>query len=185
MNADYEVPNGTIAKDINAVRAYQANVLAIHGLLARNELRKYYKDKDFIELLRGFRAQVSNEEAKRGAVHGFQYSSAGVRAGIGSSISGRNVAMSRMANLLGIPSICARSQPVSIEVDGKRVKGVFMEKAEGHDLPDTPQSDDENPKSIPFRNTVFGHADPNGISGKGLASILYAATHFCIVVLPT
>lgn len=52
----------------------------------------------------------------------------------GANISSRNCAMTDMANLLGCGNILAESRPMEIELDGKKVKGVFMETVEGTDL---------------------------------------------------
>ncbi|MCL1806975.1 MAG: ADP-ribosyltransferase [Oscillospiraceae bacterium] len=59
----------------------------------------------------------------------------------GSVTSNRNVAMSRLAELLGVGSLLARSTNAEVTVGGQTVKGNLMEKAEGESLfniaPDT------------------------------------------------
>lgn len=47
------------------------------------------------------------------------------------SIPGRNVAMSKVANLFGMPDILAQSIPMEVENNGEITKGVFMENAKG------------------------------------------------------
>lgn len=52
----------------------------------------------------------------------------------GSSISDRNIATSRMAALLGVERIAARSERMVVTKDGRQIEGSFMEFAEGVDL---------------------------------------------------
>lgn len=52
----------------------------------------------------------------------------------GANIDSRNSAMSTMAGLLGMPDIIARAEPMEIVIDGKPVKGTFMENAEGREI---------------------------------------------------
>lgn len=60
----------------------------------------------------------------------FQYSVA-INANDGSSITGRNIAMSRVANLIGMPDIIAETRSAQL-FDGKEtVNGIFMANAEG------------------------------------------------------
>ena len=71
----------------------------------------------------------------------------------GTNVSNRNVAMSKVAMILGIPNIIAKSENIQI-VDGDKVKnGVFMEKAEGFAysgvLPDELKNLGENPFDNP------------------------------------
>ncbi|MBO5503949.1 MAG: hypothetical protein J5969_05665 [Lachnospiraceae bacterium] len=51
----------------------------------------------------------------------------------GQRIELRNVAMSDIADELGVPNLLARSTTAKIEIGGKVVEGVFMETAEGVD----------------------------------------------------
>lgn len=46
----------------------------------------------------------------------------------------RNVATSRMAELLGVGNLVAHSEKMTVTIDGKQVNGCFMEFAEGVDL---------------------------------------------------
>jgi hypothetical protein len=50
------------------------------------------------------------------------------------NISDRNCAMTDIANLLGCGDILAKSVPMTIEIDGEKVDGVFMETVEGTDV---------------------------------------------------
>ena len=45
----------------------------------------------------------------------------------------RNTAMSKMAEILGVPNIIAKSDNVKIKLGGKEFKGTFMKKADGAD----------------------------------------------------
>lgn len=61
---------------------------------------------------------------------------------VGRNLSKRNVAMSRMADLLGMPSIVARSVNATVEYDGKTMEGNLMEGAIGMDHMNNPDMDD-------------------------------------------
>ena len=52
----------------------------------------------------------------------------------GERIEMRNVAMSEVGDVLGVPNLLARSTTAKVELSGKVVEGVFMEEAEGVDL---------------------------------------------------
>ena len=52
----------------------------------------------------------------------------------GERIEMRNVAMSEVGDVLGVPDLLARSTTAKVELGGKVVDGVFMEEAEGVDL---------------------------------------------------
>lgn len=54
--------------------------------------------------------------------------------GEGHELTSRNVATSRVADLLGIGGIVAHSRPMEVTINGETVKGSFMEFAEGVDL---------------------------------------------------
>ena len=52
----------------------------------------------------------------------------------GQRIELRNVAMSDVGDVLGVPNLLARTVPARVELGGRIVDGVFMEEAEGIDL---------------------------------------------------
>ena len=52
----------------------------------------------------------------------------------GTTISGRNCAMTDMAKLLGCEGLLANSSHMTVMIDGRPVKGVFMETIEGTDI---------------------------------------------------
>ncbi len=52
----------------------------------------------------------------------------------GNELSGRNVASSRMAELLGVGNLLAHSEKMTVQIDGQKVEGCFMEFAEGVDI---------------------------------------------------
>lgn len=59
--------------------------------------------------------------------------SAGIR--VGRNLDERNVAMSRMASLLGKPNLVAHSRKMElVDESGNTIQGIFMEKAEGFDF---------------------------------------------------
>ena len=53
---------------------------------------------------------------------------------IDTDIPSRNIGMSRMAEMLGLSSILAKSDKMTVEIGGELKTGVFMEKAEGTDI---------------------------------------------------
>ena len=52
----------------------------------------------------------------------------------GNELTSRNIASSRMAELLGIGDIIAHSEPMKVKMGGKVMTGCFMEFAKGTDL---------------------------------------------------
>ena len=52
----------------------------------------------------------------------------------GQDLAKRNVAMTRVAKLLGVPDLVARSENMSVTIDGKAQKGTFMETVHGEDV---------------------------------------------------
>lgn len=48
----------------------------------------------------------------------------------------RNIAMSNVAELYGVPNLLAKSVPMEMEIEGNIVRGTFMEKAQGTDILD-------------------------------------------------
>lgn len=62
----------------------------------------------------------------------------------GSSVTDRNCAMSTMAGLLGIESVLAHSEKVSLVHNGRKVDGCFMDTAEGYDGDKVDTKDNSN-----------------------------------------
>ncbi|MDY5484149.1 MAG: hypothetical protein SPF91_08175 [Clostridium sp.] len=52
----------------------------------------------------------------------------------GDELSGRNVASSRIAELLGVGNLLAHSEKMTVQIGGQKVEGSFMEFAEGVDI---------------------------------------------------
>ena len=52
----------------------------------------------------------------------------------GDELSGRNIASSRVAELLGVGNLLAHSEKMTVQMEGKDVEGCFMEFAEGVDI---------------------------------------------------
>ena len=52
----------------------------------------------------------------------------------GNELSARNIASTRVAELLGIGSIIARSEKMTVKAAGQVMQGCFMEQAKGIDL---------------------------------------------------
>lgn len=59
-----------------------------------------------------------------------------------SNLSDRNCAMTDIAKLLKCSHILANSVPMTIDIDGEKVEGVFMETAEGTDIGRLKEDDD-------------------------------------------
>ncbi len=60
----------------------------------------------------------------------------------GEDIPKRNVAVSRMADALGMGNLVARAERMEVkDKDGNVIHGVFMEKATGHDVSRLPEDD--------------------------------------------
>lgn len=86
------------------------------------------------QLLIKIRKSISDENAKRYMERFIQYGGFdgyGIKADRGSSIAGRSIAMSNVANILGVPTLVAKAVPMTVKEAGKEVSGVFMEKARG------------------------------------------------------
>lgn len=114
-------------------------------------------------LIRARMAFTKDEIGKLGQQF-YQYGSLdrrGIEAKAGSSVSGRNVAVSNVANILGIPDVVAKSVPITVKEKGKDVKGVFMKKAVGLDYPDKEE----------LKNTDFMLLTGQGFSGRGLKQL--------------
>ncbi|MGN0168056.1 MAG: hypothetical protein ACI4AB_08435, partial [Acetatifactor sp.] len=53
---------------------------------------------------------------------------------VGDELSGRNIASSRVAELLGVGNLLAHSEKMTVQMGGQEVEGCFMEFAEGVDI---------------------------------------------------
>jgi len=70
---------------------------------------------------------------------------------MGDELSKRNVATSRIAKLLGLEDIVAKSKLSNVIVDGKSMTGIMMEEAKGKQAYEINEDNEE--KQIPFRYT--------------------------------
>ncbi len=104
----------------------------------------------------------------------FQYGDE-IQACKGTDITGRNIAMSKLANLFGMPEILAQSVPMELNDNGKIIKGVFMANAKGVDvdklMPEDVESIEDNPYApslvadtakIQVLDYICGNVDRNG-----------------------
>ena len=85
-------------------------------------------------------SSILNEISEFAINNSIKYSlnkGAGIRDG--RNISSRNVAMSRLANTLGMNEECAFSEKMQIVSNGQTIDGVFMEEAEGIDPNNAPR----------------------------------------------
>lgn len=157
---DYDIPG----------KAYDPDMMVRFGLMELPGEKIYDAFNDFLKnpnihgLLKDVREIASDKYISNADIEQRRYGThpSALTAEAGSSMTGRNVAMSRVANLLGISSIVARSSPIAVERDGVTIQGVFMEKAQGLDYP-------KNTSDLP--STPFIDAAPDAFSGEGLKSL--------------
>lgn len=156
-------------------RAYNPEIMEQFGLLPGTEenpdansldqLQTLISNRNICSLLASVRKAMDDSEVIAASNEYKRYGNmpySGVQAEAGSSMTGRNIAMSRVANLLGISSIVARSSPIAVESNGVTTQGVFMEKAEGLDYP-------KKTEDIP--NTPFIDLPQDAFDGAGLESV--------------
>lgn len=101
--------------------------------LSKEEGRKQFEATQALMHNGALKSEVVSMAKKAG---GF-YAAAGDAGNLahGSELSGRNVASSRIAELLGVGNLLAHSEKMTVTMpDGKTVEGCFMEFAEGLDL---------------------------------------------------
>ena len=91
------------------------------------------------------RALLVNPKAKAEAVNLWKHADS-LRMGLSnarfnkkdkSELTSRNIATSRIAELLGVGNLIAHSEKMTVKMDGKEVTGSFMEFAEGIDMAET------------------------------------------------
>ena len=94
-----------------------------------------FPDEDTLDTLRIFADNFVNNDTFSKVFDStqtmFTQYNAAIEADRGSNITNRNVAMSRVANLLGVPGIIANSEELEIQDGDRVIKGVFMENAVG------------------------------------------------------
>lgn len=126
-------------EDEIATRAFRPDILAHYGIIDdQDKFGDLLKNRNVSDLLQEMRSIASDEYVTNATNEHIRYGidrNDGLKAAAGSSLTGRNVAMSRVANLLGISDVVARSRTVSLESEGETVQGVFMEQAQGLDYP--------------------------------------------------
>ncbi len=93
-------------------------------------LERIVRDPAMLDLVTS--ASVKAEAAA--LAEGVAYFKKGNKTKDGLELTLRSVGMTRVADMLGIGDIIARSEKVSANVDGKEIEGCFMEFAEGVDL---------------------------------------------------
>ncbi len=106
--------------------------------LGKERAEQLKKDKGFYQLMHDFRM---NDTPKIRSARAMEFN----QIPKGSNIEKRNAAMSCVAQLMGLSDMLAYSGTASYEKDGKKISGIFMEKAEGLDVGagDRPESDPE------------------------------------------
>lgn len=92
----------------------------------REEISQLREDKSFREMLYQLRRDVALLDNQRDMM-----GSVGIK--VGSNLEKRNVAMSRVAQIIGCPDILAHSSTMIIQDGEKKISGVYMEKAPGLD----------------------------------------------------
>ena len=153
MYPGLRLPRRAAGSDVDTRKAYNAKKLAAFGFIDQPSHDSYLNIASVTELLEDFRAFVSYDDANKIHNRFFQYGigNHAISADKDGIVAGRNAAMSRMANLFGIPELVARSV-VMVKTDGyERETGVFMEEAKGNGVPNNPAG---------FQKSVFAHMDP-------------------------
>ena len=79
----------------------------------------------------------------------------GARIENSAEISKRNVATSRMAKLLGLEKLVAKSDLVNLVVDGKSMQGIAMEEVKGKNATDIQATATANKKESRYSNSAF------------------------------
>ena len=96
-------------------------------------------DMDEYEAIEARKNLLSHEAAKKdyltlhGLAHGMETTQGlgGLNFDDDPELSGRNVVTSRFAELLNVGSLIAHAEPMTMDINGKTVKGCFMEMAKG------------------------------------------------------
>lgn len=101
-----------------------------HGIRGISELPRYWTDREFHEFVD---AVLFVKSANYSAAQNVKTS---LKAGEGFSLSKRNVATSRLADVLGIGDLVARSETATLEdaTGGGSIVGNFMQEAQGQEL---------------------------------------------------
>lgn len=134
MNRQYVMgtkPNPILSDFYRQDRLSQYGFLGVFEKIEDFEERK----KGITNILMDIRRRYDDKLKELGS-NFFQYANRegiGIKAVAGSSKTGRNVAVSNVANILGVPGLIAKAVPITVEINGKQQKGVFAKKASGTD----------------------------------------------------
>ena len=150
------------------------------NILDNGQEKAVLKNANVSSLLEDVIKSVPGKELHGQSVSFVQYGflpGVGIRGIRGSSVPGRNVAMSRVANLLGVPGLVARSVPITVNTDSGVKSGIFMEKAKGNVLPDIRQG--MNPHRSPLADI-----DEDSFGGEALKQLadLQVLDYLCMNV---
>lgn len=118
-------------------QCYREGVLRKLGYLTNQEtINDLEQNANLKDLLIKIRKNVPDAEVNKAIVNYAQYgdTETGIVAKPGSSVAGRSIAMTNVANILGVSNLVAKAVPMTIKEDGKEISGVFMEKAVGGNI---------------------------------------------------
>lgn len=136
---------------------YNINKIPLEGMgFSKERASELRHDKDFEKML-----VYINERVQMSQNNLRHYRNFGVDEG--SSIDQRNVAMTNVATLCGVPELLAKSSNVQMQIGNRLVDGIFMEKAEGVDVLRL----NPNDPFVSFDNSAFD----NGAGLKSLAEL--------------
>lgn len=119
---------------------YFDTVVAMHEMHGDNKAMDALDDilKDSVNRNPEINALLENEEAKKRLikhiVKGRQIALEDKGLELGDELSNRNVATTRVAELLGVGNLVARSEKMSVQSGNKTINGCFMSFAEGIDV---------------------------------------------------
>lgn len=129
---------GATADNTGVRSCYSETHMRYFGFLGkRTSIDSLNQNRELKELLVGIRAALDVKEVDKIRTQFYQYGGyegVGLKAKSGSSIAGRTVAVSNVANILCIPNLVAKAIPISVNQNGKPVRGVFMQQATGSDF---------------------------------------------------
>jgi hypothetical protein len=107
---------------------YDINKIPLEGMgISKERAGELRQDKAFGQMLVNINERVNMSQNNLRNYRNFGVDE-------GASIDQRNVAMTNVATLCGVPELLAKSSNVQMQIGNRLVDGIFMEKAEGFDV---------------------------------------------------
>lgn len=142
------------APDITGEKASEIQLDAsILSIAAQNKTNKGKESASFALLYDPEAKKMALNSMKKVQAHNLMQdrSLAGLK--VNDELTGRNTLSSRIADELGVGNLLAHSQDMTAKIDGKEIKGCFMEFAEGIDLRNCHGEDLKNLSEMQLTNT--------------------------------